>query len=79
MTQLTFKRQRDAQTLGGHAAAIDDRKINDRAIDMLQTIEHMATDRMTIRRNTIGFKLTHSDSYVGTFSRVTIHEFGFMV
>jgi len=54
--------QHHLQTLGGHAAAIDDRKINDRAIDMLQPIEHMAIDRMTIQRNTIGFKLMHSDS-----------------
>lgn len=37
-------------------------------INMLQMIEHMATDRITIHCNAIGFKLTNSDSQIGTLS-----------
>jgi len=35
-------------------------------IDMLQMIEHMATDRITIHCNAIEFRFTNSDSQIVT-------------
>lgn len=55
------------------------RKIDGQAINMLQTIEHMATDRMTIDCNAIGFKFTNSDSQVETPCFTGIHGCGFTI
>ena len=54
-------------------------KIDGRTINMLQAIERMATDRMTIDRNAIGFKFTNSDSQVETPCLTGIHGCGFTI